>query len=202
MLEVSQVRIAREDWALDYDFQLERGAILTLQGRSGAGKTTLLMLLAGFETPDRGDIRWQGRSLLPLAVAQRPVSMLFQDHNLFEHVSVWRNLGLGMGRQRTAAWEQALRDGAEALGIETLLARMPATLSGGQRQRVALLRTLLRPEPLVLLDEPFAELDPQTHALAGQWVRDTARAAGKTVLLVTHHAQDVALGDRNQVLGD
>ena len=201
VLELDRVRIAREDWALEYDFQLESGAILTLQGRSGAGKTTLLLLVAGFEAPDSGDIRWQGHSLLPLPVAQRPVSMLFQDHNLFEHISVWRNLGLGMGRQRTRSWEQAVRDGAEALGIGTLLGRMPATLSGGQRQRVALLRTLLRPEPLVLLDEPFVGMDPQTHALAGEWVRARAKAGGKTVLLVIHHAQDRALGDRNRVLG-
>lgn len=195
MLLIDKLSMQRDEQVLQYDFSLEAGKIMTIQGRSGAGKSTLLDLIAGFLQPQQGDIIWNGQSLLPLTVEQRPVSMLFQAYNLFEHISVTKNLQLGVGADITIADLQAA---AEALGVAALLQRKPPALSGGQRQRIALLRTLLRPEPLVLLDEPFTGLDDVSREQATDWVLSTARARHKTVLLITHQDEDVSrLADCN-----
>lgn len=198
MLEIDQLEVRWKGVSLNYDFTVETGEILTIQGRSGVGKTTLLNVIAGFEKVSQGDIRWQGKSILPLKVTQRPVSMLFQEHNLFEHLSVWQNLQFGLVGGDI---EQRIRQAADVLEVADQLDKSPLKLSGGQRQRIAILRTLLRPEPIVLLDEPFAELDSTTRLIANDWVRETAKAGNKTVLLVTHQDEDVVrVGDRNLLL--
>lgn len=199
MLEIENLAIERDGALLHYQLSVATGEILAIQGRSGVGKSTLLSALAGFVEPCQGDMRWQGRSLLGLPAEQRPVSMLFQDHNLFEHLSVRENLQLGFsGKAPTDALDAA----SVALQVSDLLDKKPPTLSGGQRQRIAIIRTLLRPEPIVLLDEPFAELDPSTRQLATHWTLHSARAQQKTVLLVTHQQEDVTLlADRAIELG-
>ncbi|WP_022952602.1 ATP-binding cassette domain-containing protein [Leucothrix mucor] len=198
MLEIDHLEVRWKEVALKYNFTVDVGEILTIQGRSGVGKTTLLNAIAGFEAVDQGDIRWDGRSIAPLKVTQRPVSMLFQEHNLFEHLSVWQNLQFGLVSDDI---EQRIRVAAEVLEVSDQLDKSPLKLSGGQRQRIAILRTLLRPEPIVLLDEPFAELDATTRLIANDWVRETAKATNKTVLLITHQDEDVArVGDRNLLL--
>jgi len=199
MLEVDQLQVRWKAVLLRYDLSVEAGEIVTIQGRSGVGKTTLLNAIAGFQDVSAGDIRWQGRSILSLSVTQRPVSMLFQEHNLFEHLSVWQNLQLGLG---VGDHQLRIQQAAEVLEVADQLDKSPLKLSGGQRQRIAILRTLLRPEPIVLLDEPFAELDSTTRLIANDWVRKTAKLANKTVLLVTHQDEDVQrVGDRNILLG-
>ncbi|TXH78336.1 MAG: ATP-binding cassette domain-containing protein [Thiothrix sp.] len=191
MLVIQNLLLRRGSWQRRYALQIESSAIVTIQGRSGAGKSALLAAIAGFESVAAGDIQWQGQSLLPLAIEQRPVSMLFQEHNLFEHLSIAQNLKLGLNFSSEAARQVAIQTAADRLEISAYLSKMPSELSGGQRQRAALLRTLLRPEPIILLDEPFAELDAYTRELAALWVRETAKAAHKTVLLVTHQDEDV-----------
>ncbi|RRJ85188.1 ATP-binding cassette domain-containing protein [Aestuariirhabdus litorea] len=194
MLEIQQLVVERDGRPLRYELQLEAGQILAIQGRSGVGKSSLLSAIAGFLAPQSGRICWQGERIDPLPPEARPVSLLFQDHNLFEHLGVWDNLRLGF---KGPAPEQALREAAIALEVEAQLNKRPAELSGGQRQRIALIRTLLRPEPLVLLDEPFAELDPYTRELAVRWTAERSRALGKTLLLVTHQAEEAErLSDR------
>jgi len=188
MLKISQLTIERDGKRLSYDLQLEEGNILAIQGISGVGKTTLLSAIAGFVEPIEGLISWQGDSLNSLPVEQRPVSYLFQDHNLFEHLSVMENLSLGFDGVVPRA---RIVEAAGILQVVEQLEKKPRELSGGQRQRIALIRTILRPEPLVLLDEPFAELDPETRVLATKWVRDMAKQLGKTVLMVTHQSEDV-----------
>lgn len=199
MLEIDQLEVHWKDVALTYDFSVDVGEILTIQGRSGVGKTTLLNVVAGFEQAAKGEVRWRGESLLKLKVTQRPVCMLFQEHNLFEHLSVWQNLQFGMdGDTPSSLLKQRIEEGASVLEVVEQLDKSPMKLSGGQRQRIALLRTLLRPEPIVLMDEPFAELDATTRLIANDWVRETAKASNKTMLLVTHQDEDVArVGDRN-----
>jgi thiamine transport system ATP-binding protein len=198
VLEIDHLEVSWKGVSLNYNFMVETGEILTIQGRSGVGKTTILNVIAGFEQASKGDVRWQGKSILPLKVTQRPVSMLFQEHNLFEHLSVWQNLQFGLVGDDI---EQRIRQAAEVLEVTDQLDKSPLKLSGGQRQRIAILRTLLRPEPIVLLDEPFAELDSATRLIANDWVRDTAKAGNKTVLLVTHQDEDVVrVGDRNLLL--
>lgn len=198
MLEINNLVIQRDGQSLHYQLAVAEGEILAIQGRSGVGKSTLLGALAGFVETESGDMHWQGQSLSALAADQRPVSMLFQDHNLFEHLSALDNMRLGFPGP---APTEALLAAAKALEVEDLLQKKPTELSGGQRQRIAIIRTLLRPEPIVLLDEPFAELDQHTRQQAADWVKQTAKQAGKTVLLVTHQQEDVAqLADRLLVL--
>ena len=199
MLKVSQLQVRLKQVVLNYDFSVKTGEIVTVQGRSGVGKTTLLNVIAGFEKAYSGDVTWQGESLLSQKVTKRPVSMLFQEHNIFEHLSVWQNLQFGLEGSDAS---ERIKQAADVLEISEQLDKSPVQLSGGQRQRVAILRTLLRPEPLVLLDEPFAELDSTTRLIANDWVRETAKATNKTVLLVTHQDEDVErIGDWNLVLG-
>lgn len=191
MLVIKQLQVQRGKTLLYYDLTIPSGKIITLQGRSGVGKTTLLLTIAGFEQPVSGDILWQDQSLLKLSVIKRPVTMLFQENNLFEHLSVDKNLHLGWQSKDQAELEPRLQQALMQLEVSDQRYKMPAQLSGGQRQRIALIRTLLRPEPLVLLDEPFAELDSNSRVLAADWVREQAQSQGKTVLLVTHQQEDV-----------
>ncbi|UZE96274.1 ATP-binding cassette domain-containing protein [Alkalimarinus alittae] len=199
MLNINGLKIAREDKILAYDLQLAEGKILAIQGVSGVGKSTLLSAIAGFVELLAGTINWRGETLNALSVEERPVSYLFQDHNLFEHLSVMENLSLGFSG---GAPKDDLIEAARELKVLDQLAKRPGELSGGQRQRIALIRTLLRLQPLVLLDEPFAELDPKTRHLTVNWVKKTASAKGKTILMVTHQAEDAEqLADECLVLG-
>lgn len=209
MLEIDQLTLQRGTQTLRYDLQVAEKTLLTIQGKSGSGKSTLLDLVAGFISPQggsmnghnsqiNGDIRWQGKSLLGLSAEQRPVSMLFQAHNLFQHLSVLQNLHLGLSALLPAQRDQQINAAATTLGVSDLLRRKPGQLSGGQQQRIALIRTLLRPEPLILLDEPFSGLDDESRILCADWVRAQVDHAGKTVLLVTHQDDDVVrIADRN-----
>ena len=209
MLEIDQLTLERGTQKLRYELQVAEKTLLTIQGKSGSGKSTLLDLVAGFILPQSGnvsghdfqlsgDIRWQGKSLLRLSVEQRPVSMLFQAHNLFQHLSVLQNLHLGLSVLLPPQRDQQINTAATTLGVGDLLHRKPGQLSGGQQQRIALIRTLLRPEPLILLDEPFSGLDDESRILCADWVREQVDHAGKTVLLVTHQDGDVArIADRN-----
>lgn len=208
MLNINGLQIAREDKILTYELHLDEGKTLAIQGVSGVGKSTLLSAIAGFVEPTSGTIYWQQTLLNKLPVEERPISYLFQDHNLFEHLSVMDNLSLGFVG---IAPKGELVDAAKALKVADQLEKRPGELSGGQRQRIALIRTLLREEPLVLLDEPFAELDPETRQLTVNWVKKTASAKGKTMLMVTHQAEDteqladeclILEGARNQGLVD
>ncbi len=198
MLELDQLTVQRGVQTLRYDLVVEAGTLLTIQGRSGAGKSTLLDLVSGFISPMSGSIYWQSASLLSLSVEQRPVSMLFQSHNLFQHLSVLQNLYFGLNSLDSKHRDQSVSAAALALGVSDLLKRKPGQLSGGQQQRIALIRTLLRPEPLVLLDEPFTGLDDESRILCANWVRAQVDQVGKTVLLVTHQDDDVTrIADRN-----
>ncbi|WP_075180151.1 ATP-binding cassette domain-containing protein [Neptunomonas phycophila] len=188
MLNLNHVYVTLDGYPLHYHFSVKAKEIVAIQGASGVGKTTLLNVIAGFIAPDEGQIVWDNTELRALPVDRRPVAMLFQDHNLFEHLTVMDNLRLGFDQE---APEHLIKQSALTLGVSEHLTKKPHQLSGGQRQRIGLLRTLLRPEPIILLDEPFAELDPATRELAGNWVREISKSAKKTVLLVTHQHEDV-----------
>ena len=188
MLNVFNLKVVRPPQVFRYHFQLATGEVAAIQGISGVGKTTLLECIAGFVPLSSGEIKWQQQSIDQLDPCDRPVSMLFQDHNLFEHLSVSENLILALGKNNVLQFTEA----AAQLGIAEHLHKNPAQLSGGQRQRVALMRSMLRPEPLILLDEPFSELDDSTRATATHWTREQAKSQGKTMLVVTHQAEDVS----------
>nr|MBL8456998.1 ATP-binding cassette domain-containing protein [Zoogloeaceae bacterium] len=191
MLEVKGLRVGRGGLRWQHDFTLARGRVMALMGPSGAGKSTLLECLGGFVPPLAGEIVLDGRPLHGLRAEDRPVATLFQQHNLFEHISVAHNLRLGFrqGNPSAPQWRKVVH-ACELLGVADLLARLPGELSGGQRQRVALIRTVLRERSLILLDEPFGALDPETRIEAGDWVRRVIDRDGKMLIFVTHDADD------------
>jgi thiamine transport system ATP-binding protein len=166
-------------------------------GASGSGKSTLLNLLAGFIQPqtDAGQILLDGQRVDHLEPSQRPVTSLFQDHNLFAHMSVFNNLALGIRASlKLTANEKAQVEAAlDQVGLKGLGSRLPKQLSGGQRQRVALGRALVRRKPLLLLDEPFSALDPALRQEMAVLVKSLSQQHQLTVLLVTHEPKDVLL---------
>jgi len=174
-------------------------------GPSGAGKSTLLNLVAGFLQPANGRITIEGQDHTHTPPAARPVSMLFQENNLFTHLTVRQNIGLGMhpGLRLNAGQQQKLSDIAAQMGIGDLLARLPGELSGGQRQRVALARCLVREQPILLLDEPFSALDPALRQEMLLLVKEVCERQGLTMLMVSHSVEDaVRIAPRSVVIAD
>ncbi len=170
------------------------GALCGLIGPSGGGKTTLLHAIAGFERPTSGTLYFAGRDLLPLEPRERPLSILFQDHNLFPHLTATQNVGLGVD-PRLRLSDAQIREVEAALqrvGLAGLGGRRPAELSGGQRQRVAIARALVRKRPLMLLDEPFGGLDPGLRREMIALVDRLRRDEGLTVLVSIHTPEDLA----------
>src|SRR5690606_20788781 len=140
------------------------GEITAISGASGSGKSTLLDLLAGFIRPRGGSLTLDGIDLLPLPPETRPVSLLLQADNLFEHLSAAENAALGLPRGTgRAAGRARVEEALAEVGLAGLGPQSASTLSGGQKQRVALARTLLRDRPVLLLDEPFSALDDETR---------------------------------------
>ncbi|CAH0532526.1 Thiamine import ATP-binding protein ThiQ [Vibrio stylophorae] len=172
--------------------EIEAGTITAILGASGAGKSTLLHLLAGFLQPKQGEMQWQGQVLNPLAVSDRPLSILFQQHNLFDHLTVAHNIGLGIrpALRFNAQEKRAIEQAAAQVGLSQQLNQLPPQLSGGQQQRVALARCLIRQKPLLLLDEPFSALDPALRQQMLALVAEKAKAKNITVLMVTHDLND------------
>ena len=174
------------------DFEIPEGSRVAVMGPSGAGKTTLLSLTAGFLAPVRGRVEWQGRDLTHLPPGERPVSALFQDQNLFPHLTVAQNVGLGLrpDLRLTPSQHVEVTDALASVGLEGLGARKPAQLSGGQQGRVALARVLLRHRPILLLDEAFAALGPALKNEMLDLLSRIAADSGATVLMVTHDPED------------
>jgi iron(III) transport system ATP-binding protein len=174
------------------DLDLARGQVLALLGPSGCGKTTLLRLIAGFERPDVGSIELGGRLLAThresLAPEKRRVGLVFQDYALFPHLSVERNIGFGVpgGVDRRTRVAEML----ELVGLSGLGKRMPHELSGGQQQRVALARSLAAQPELVLLDEPFSNLDPAMRVRVRSEVWQILKSLGTTAIIVTHDQEE------------
>ncbi|AHG82448.1 Thiamine import ATP-binding protein ThiQ [Bibersteinia trehalosi USDA-ARS-USMARC-188] len=173
---------------MQFQLKVAKGERVAVLGESGAGKSTLLNLIAGFEQANRGYLRLNGEEHLETEPAQRPVSMLFQDNNLFEHLSVEQNIGLALVPcLRFSIQQQAqIVEIAEKMGIAELLKRRADQLSGGQKQRVALARTLLRDKPILLLDEPFSALDPKRRSELQTLVANLCEERNLTLLMVTH----------------
>ena len=170
--------------------RLEQGHIGCLLGPSGCGKTTVLRCIAGFEAPTAGEIRLDGVTVSGagrhLPPERRRIGMVFQDYALFPHLSVAENIGFGLRRELPAARRQRV---AELLGLVGLVeqgGRYPHELSGGQQQRVALARALAPRPSLLLLDEPFSNLDVELRERLSYEVRDIIKATRTTAVLVTH----------------
>ncbi|SLN09995.1 Thiamine import ATP-binding protein ThiQ [Aquimixticola soesokkakensis] len=191
MLTLEDLVIAQGDFRLGADFSVPRGARVAVVGPSGAGKSTLLGAIAGYLRTS-GRVLWQGEDLGARAPAQRPVAMVFQDNNLFPHMTAAQNVGLGITPSLRLKDEDAARvtSALARVGLAGMGARKPAALSGGQQSRVAIARLLVQVKPLILLDEPFAALGPALRHEMLDLVGDVAADLGATVLMVTHTIGD------------
>ena len=178
--------------AISANLSLESDKIYAIIGPSGAGKSTFLNLISGFSEISSGSILWNEQEISYLPPSKRNISILFQDNNLFPHLSVWRNLALAVSH-----WPKISNDDEDKLhsvisevGIHGLESRKPSQLSGGQQSRVALARVLLQKNKILLLDEPFAALGPSLKDQMLELIKKIARKRGLLVLMVTHDPAD------------
>jgi thiamine transport system ATP-binding protein len=194
LLEVADLALDYPDFHARYTLTVPVGAMCGLIGPSGGGKTTLLHAIAGFERPTSGTLRFVGRGLIPLKPAERPLSMLFQEHNLFPHLTAFQNVALGVDPRLKLndAGRESVDGALSRVGLSGLGKRLPSELSGGQRQRVSIARALVRKRPLMLLDEPFGGLDPGLRREMIALVDEIRLAEGLTVLVSIHTPEDIA----------
>ena len=190
--------------AVDHvSFAISRGEFFSILGPSGAGKTSLLRMIAGFETPDEGEIRIEGRSIHGILPHRRPVNLVFQSYALFPHLNVRENVAFGPRMQGMAVGEihsrvRAVLDMVKLTGKE---ARLPAELSGGEQQRVAIARALINQPAVLLLDEPLSALDQQLRLEMQAELKAIQKQVGITFVCVTHHQKEaLALSDRLAVM--
>ncbi|MBP2562691.1 thiamine transport system ATP-binding protein [Neorhizobium galegae] len=191
VLEKVELRLGTKEFR--FDCVVSAGAVTAITGPSGSGKSTFLNLVAGFEAPDRGRILIAGEDVTEKHPSERPVSLVFQDNNLFAHLDLATNIGLGISPslKLSGSDRAAISQALERVGLGGFEKRMPGTLSGGERQRAAFARALVRRKPVLLMDEPFAALDPGLRLSMASLLIDLHRETGNTVLIVTHDPDEV-----------
>ena len=192
MLICDGLLLQQDDFSLRAEFTLEKGRITALIGPSGAGKSTLLSALAGLFAPTAGRVLWQDRDLTDLAPGDRPISVLFQDNNLFPHLSVAQNVGLALrpALRLSPAEQKKVAQVLADVGLSGMEDRKPGALSGGQQSRAALARVLLADPPVILLDEPFSALGPGLKDEMLDLVRTKLAGPERLVVMVTHDPAD------------
>ena len=191
-IRLENVRFSHGEAAVRFDVEIRPAVITGVMGASGAGKSTLLNLVAGFETPASGRVLIGGEDVTSQPPAERPVSMIFQENNLFAHLDVGKNVGLGRSPslRLTAADKAAVGDALKRTGLGGKAHRLPRELSGGERQRVAIARILVRNRPVLLLDEPFGSLGPALRDEMLDLLVGLQKERQMTVLFVTHQPAD------------
>ncbi len=192
MITLRSAAFRYEEMEMLFDAVFPQASFTAVIGPSGSGKSTLLNLIAGFETPLSGNVLINGQDVTTLPPGSRPVSMIFQDNNVFAHLDLRQNVGLGISPSLSLDAAQAQRvDAALAeVGLLALAHRKPGDVSGGERQRVAIARALVRDRPVLLLDEPFAALGPALRRDMLDLVKAMQQARHMTVIMVTHQPED------------
>lgn len=187
-LQIDQIEKRLGSHHFRFDLRLESPGIVAVMGPSGAGKSTLFNLVAGFETPDHGRILIDGADVTGLFPGERPLTFIFQDNNLFGHLDVFSNVGLGLSPslKLTTGDRAEIEAALDRVGLSGFSPRRPQSLSGGERQRVAFARALVRKRPLILLDEPFAALDPELRHDMDALLVQLQQATGALVMIITH----------------
>ena len=193
MLRLETAEITQDTFTLRADLSIERSRKYAVIGPSGAGKSTLLAALCGFIPLSKGRLLWQDKNITTFAPGDRPMTMLFQDNNLFPHLSVQQNVGLGLRPDlRLSSGEKDLVQNAlSRVGLGDFAQRKPGVLSGGQQSRAALARVLVQARPFVLLDEPFAALGPALRNEMLDLVAELITETKASLIMVTHAPEDV-----------
>ena len=201
MIYLNNVILNDKTLPMCFNLIVNAGERVAVIGESGAGKSTLLNLIAGFEFPHQGEIWLNDKNHTRSTPYERPVSMLFQENNLFPHLTVQQNLALGLkpSLKLTALEREKIEQVACCVGLGDYLQRLPNSLSGGQKQRVALARCLLRDKPILLLDEPFSALDQKLRVEMLVLIAKLCDEKHLTLLLVTHQPSEL-VGTIDRVL--
>ena len=193
MLKLDKVYYIADDFTGFYDVEFPDQGMVILTGPSGGGKSTLLSLVAGFIQSQSGRILIANQDVATHSPSQRPLSLLFQEHNLFAHLTAFENAGLGLaadlrldGPAKTKV-EKAL----DRVGLLSRAQAYPAQLSGGERQRVAIARALLRDKPILLLDEPFSGLGPKLRRDMLDLILELQRENSLLVIMTSHEPDDI-----------
>ncbi len=189
----------------DFEIDIERGEFVTFLGPSGCGKTTILRMVAGFESPSDGIIRFDGRDVTHLPTNQRNIGMVFQSYALFPNMTVAENIGFGLKVNKLPDGEARMRvkEMLSLIKLADLGGRYPWQLSGGQQQRVALARALANKPQVLLLDEPLSALDAKIRASLREEIRTVQRELGITTIFVTHDQEEaLSISDRVVVLNE
>ena len=191
-VRLADISFRYADMMMQFDVAFAAASITAVIGPSGSGKSTLLNLIAGFEAPQGGRVLIDDIDVTALPPSAKPVSMIFQENNLFAHLDVAANVGLGISPalRLTAADNARIATALSRTGLAGKEGRLPRELSGGERQRVALARALVRDRPVLLLDEPFASLGPALRQEMLDLLVSVQAERRMTTLLVTHQPED------------
>ena len=192
MLQVKNLIVDLGGFRLTADFEIERGSLISIVGPSGAGKSSLLNALAGFIPLTSGVIKWNGSDFTKLDPGLRPLSILFQDYNLFSHLTVKDNIAIGLrpNLKLNDLETDLVNSVIEEVGLSKFKFIKPFQLSGGQRTRVSLARSIVRSKPILLLDEAFSGLGPALRSEMIKLIKDKSIKEGITLIMVSHHIKD------------
>ena len=199
MLQISNLtysyRSNQSEQSYSFSLSVEAGEVVGILGASGSGKSTMLDLIAGFLESSSGSIELDGEELSGLYVEQRPITILFQNYNLFEHLTLHQNVLLGLNGSKRSSTDEAssVTEILKEVGLEGHEQKLVSALSGGQQQRVALARALLRNNPILLLDEPFTGLDVKSRHQMLDLVAEVTTSRSIHTIMVTHEVEDCKL---------
>ncbi|MCT4619178.1 MAG: ABC transporter ATP-binding protein [Marinisporobacter sp.] len=200
-----QYKNAKEEAIKDFSMNIEKGEIIAILGESGSGKSTVLRLISGLEVPKCGFIQIDQRTMVDqhtfILPEKRGVGMVFQDYALFPHMTVEKNIEFGLKGMGRKEKNQKVREVLALVDMEKFHKRYPYELSGGQQQRIALARTLAPNPSLVLLDEPFSNLDKDLQIRIREELKEIIKSTQITSIFVTHDKEDAkAIADRVVIL--
>ena len=193
MLSLNNVQFS---WSVEekfeFNFSIKKGEVVTIEGPSGVGKSTLINLISGFLVPERGEILWLNKRIDNLEPNERPTSTIFQNNNLFEHLSCFDNVCLGVSSNLkiSSREKENINNLFSELGITKIMERMPNEISGGQEARVSIIRALMTKKPILLLDEPVSSLDQETREETLKIIKKTSKKYNLTLVIVSHHRDD------------
>ncbi|MFP3014418.1 MAG: thiamine ABC transporter ATP-binding protein ThiQ [Arsenophonus sp.] len=192
MIKLNHIVYCYSNITMQFNFQVNKSEKVIILGPSGSGKSTLLYLIAGFQYPKQGEIWLNNKNHTTTAPSKRPVSILFQENNLFSHLTVWQNIALGISPNLHLKQDQhnTVKQIIEQVSLKNCTTRLPSQISGGQRQRTALARCLIRKKSILLLDEPFSALDSALRNEMIILLKKVCDEQQLTMLMVSHNLED------------
>ena len=204
-LELNSIRKKYDDFDISVDFKIKKGEFFTLLGPSGCGKTTLLRIIAGFITPDQGNLILNSKDITHLEPKERNISIVFQNFALFPNRNVYKNISFGpeSKKWKSEKIRKTVQNLLDVINMENFSSRKPDTLSGGEKQRVSLARAIAVEPDIILLDEPLSALDVALRTTLRKEIRDIHDSTGLTTIYVTHDQEEaMTLSDRICVMNN